>query len=305
MNTKKQEGRPKLKHTPSEMAEAELRFLLLKENFDYIAAFDALGVRVDAKKHMGRFGDFLKLWGIQIASDGGTTPLTKYSDVVAFYDPRKPLDKNHPLYSVLPAIMEPCPVKMLVTRKTIGQSLDCRDSFGYPDEDSFFSQPLLPYERILKIDVRQPKEKILSEVELILDRIRFNKTSKTFPVKEPSYNGWDFKNARFRKEATDQLAIWYARKKRLSFKEIAAEHHITEDLAKKRFYRAYELTQGKPYDLVRFTKTTKVVRKADLSKDCNNCPDRKTCNSLCPDVLRYVEQDYVSRKENLPDKPFY
>lgn len=302
----KEKKRPEIKRTPAEMAEAELRFLLLKENFDYITAFEDLGPDIETKEHMQRFGDFLKRWNIQIASDGGNVPLMQYEEIVSFYNPRTALDKTHPLYALLPTIMDPCPVQMLVTRKTIGQSLEPRDSFGYPEDVNLSALTPLPYERILKIDVRESKEDILRNVELILDRVKYYKTSKRPArdwvgeaplVDEPSYIGWDFKNSRFRKEATEQLAVWNLRKKRIPFREIAKTQRLTEDLAKKRFYRAYELTQLKPYDPVRFAKTSKTIKKADLPKDCQNCPDRKTCTILCPEHLRYADQDHIKQRE--------
>jgi len=57
------------------------------------------------------------------------------------------------------------------------------------------------------------------------------------------------------------------------------------------------LTQGKKYNPAKMKEAINRVRKSDLKLTCDNCDKRKTCNVLCPEMLRYVNQDAVSRRE--------
>ena len=77
----------------------------------------------------------------------------------------------------------------------------------------------------------------------------------------------------------------------MGFSAIARKLRLTEDAAKKAFYRACELTQGKKYDPEMLKKEIWIVRKEELKKTCGNCPDRRECKIKCPEILAYVDQD--------------
>ncbi len=97
--------------------------------------------------------------------------------------------------------------------------------------------------------------------------------------------------------------IWDMRKKRMPFSKIAPQLGINEDKAKKRFYKAYELIMGVPFDVEKFKQLP--VLKKELKKTCLTCGDRECYASLkskggwapCPDAAPYVNQDRVSQKE--------
>ena len=91
--------------------------------------------------------------------------------------------------------------------------------------------------------------------------------------------------------------IWDDRKERKDFSIISKEHGISIDTAKKRFYRAYELIIGKPYDGEYFKK--EIISKRKQTKLCTTCPIYDTCNDPCPNVLEYIDQDQGGGKEFL------
>ena len=118
---------------------------------------------------------------------------------------------------------------------------------------------------------------------------------------------WDIDNSRFRDEAWEQLKIWDLRRKkeiirergsgsifteRRTFGRISNELKLTEDLVKKRFYRAYEVTQGLKYDIEK-NRELWIIRKSELENKCGTCEIQDDCNDPCPDVLPFVEQDHV------------
>jgi hypothetical protein len=119
---------------------------------------------------------------------------------------------------------------------------------------------------------------------------------------------WDIDNSRFRDEAWEQLKIWDLRRKkeivrrrgsgsfftkRRTFGRISNELKLTEDLVKKRFYRAYEITQGLKYDIEK-NRELWIIRKSELGSECGTCEIRDTCADPCPDVLRFRDQDHVA-----------
>jgi hypothetical protein len=67
---------------------------------------------------------------------------------------------------------------------------------------------------------------------------------------------------------------------------------LTEDLVKKRFYRAYEITQGRKYDIEK-NRGLWIIRKCELKNECGTCEIRDDCTDPCPDVLGYSDQDQV------------
>jgi hypothetical protein len=108
---------------------------------------------------------------------------------------------------------------------------------------------------------------------------------------------------RQRDEVQGQLRVWEHRRKRKSFSLIAKYEGITEEAARKRFYKAYQLTQGTSYNKDKFILKGWNISKRGLCKDCDDHPDKGgTCTYLCPDALSYVRQDHRSRKEKFMSK---
>jgi hypothetical protein len=99
--------------------------------------------------------------------------------------------------------------------------------------------------------------------------------------------------------------VWDRRKKKARFSDIARGMKISEDLAKKNYYRAWELILGQPYDPESFRALVKrqPIHKSQIKKTCENCTDKECHRRLeedpdrwepCPDVAGYVNQDQVS-----------
>ena len=141
---------------------------------------------------------------------------------------------------------------------------------------------LKPWERIYKVDLTKKKSQILEEFKTYLEAALENSGN----------SDWAPYKKRQREEAWIHLAIWKLRRQRKHFSEIATELDVTIDAAKKSFYRAYELTQGRRYDRERF-KGSQEVRKTDIKRICDTCPQRESCNDLCPDIIRFIDQDEI------------
>jgi hypothetical protein len=158
---------------------------------------------------------------------------------------------------------------------------------------------LKPYERFYAVDLRKKKKQILMEFEEFLNSAyRWKKFQKI--------ETWDIDNSRFRAEAWTHLKVWKLRRKKLSFSQIAMDLKLTEDNAKKSFYRAFELIQGEKHDKDKLKKEAGRILINDLQKTCDTCPDRKTCTILCPEVLPFADQDILENtREKLIPTPIF
>lgn len=176
----------------------------------------------------------------------------------------------------------------------------------YIGSENFEALQLKPYERLLKVNLRKKKRDLIEEFETVLDVIDKDR-EVSFALgrdNEKDYNQWIADNSRKRKEAWGQLEVWKLRKQRKSFWWISKELGISEDVAKKRFYRVFELIQGKKYDPEFYRKKAWQLKKDDLLKTCDNCDDKECLDSLakgkwnpCPEILEYIDQDQISLKE--------
>jgi hypothetical protein len=167
------------------------------------------------------------------------------------------------------------------------------------------ARQLKPSQRLLLVDLSRKKGEILEEFKKFLDVVdKFRKRPEDLynDQWEKKYTQWKPDKSRERPEVWKQLKIWRMRKERISFSEIAKGLKITEDAAKKSFYKAYERTQGRSYDPDKYRKDGQKINKWDLTKTCQTCPDRRSCSELCPEIMRFVDQDDGSIKEkNMED----
>ena len=158
-------------------------------------------------------------------------------------------------------------------------------------------------ERLLVVDLSKKKGGILNDFKKFLDQVYENRTREDIPESwKAHYTLWTPDTSRERAEAWEQLKIWRMRKERIPFSEIARGLKITEDAAKKAFYRAYERTQRRAYEPDKYRQDGQKINTWDLTKTCQTCPDKKKCNEtveLCPEILRFVDQDDTGRKESL------
>jgi hypothetical protein len=195
---------------------------------------------------------------------------------------------------------------------------------GYRRYKPEISGDIERYERILKVDLRKNPAQLLEEFKEILkyEREHLMAGKKFEPLMEQVLTeefgaekirnsgqlfDWDIDDSRNRDEVWEQLKIWDLRRSqetvrsrgggsvftiRRTFKRISSELKLTEDLVKKRFYRAYEITQGRKYSIERNRELWE-IRKNGLKRECGTCEIRDTCMDPCPDVLRFIEQDHV------------
>lgn len=172
---------------------------------------------------------------------------------------------------------------------------------------------LKPYERRITVDLRENKQRLIKEFAAWLDyveAIREMQLDRLWKVQggeawDKEWDNWNFfDNSRFRKEIAEHLKVWKLRKQRKSFETISIKLGVSIDLAKKSFYRAYELIQREAFDPDRFRKEGWVIIRNDLSRICDNCSTRGTCTEACPEIMPYVNQDHVSLKEKQVDPSF-
>ncbi len=157
---------------------------------------------------------------------------------------------------------------------------------------------LLPSERLIRVDLSRKRSELLREFTLFLDLAEAHRASDDIPEDwKLNYATWEPDNSRFRSEAWQALKVWRLRRERKTYKEISRILRIGLQAAKMAFRRAYELIEDKPYNPEAFKRENLPVSVSELARTCLNCPIKNTCVELCPDMLRYVEQDTVSQRE--------
>ncbi|MDA8179569.1 MAG: hypothetical protein M0T69_08545 [Deltaproteobacteria bacterium] len=163
---------------------------------------------------------------------------------------------------------------------------------------------LLPHERLLVVDLRKKKSELLKEFGTFFDRMKYHRENTMDSEWKRSYSRWKLDTKRTRDEAWRYLEVWKLRRLKKNFPCISLEMKISPDSAKKSFYRAYELIEGRTYDPLVFRKLYRKIKKEELSRECGECPDsvRRTCGSsgnLCPEMAAFVAQDDVPLQERL------
>lgn len=258
---------------------ARLKLALLKENFEYRTFFEKFIQSIDDTNfsfpayYFEKFG----LPGVRF-----TVGAPYYNDVIELLDPYKEVKLDSKREDNILSKIFYFPSVMQVEFNT-----SYIEGIASRTFESIERKKTKPHERIFIADLRKKKKQLLREFSEFIDA---------------AYNQSDLKpdNSRFRKEAWSHLKVWELRRKRLSFSNIAEQVKLTEDNARKSFYRAYELTQGRKYDPEMLRRQIWLVRKKELQKTCDNCPDRDTCTVLCPEILRFIDQDTLEHsKEKL------
>lgn len=188
------------------------------------------------------------------------------------------------------------------------------------------------YERLLKVDLRKPKEFLLKEFKNFLDNTYTEKKNKVVREhiedripglsketikswnayqkrKLKSFKSWEPDNSRSRKEAWMQIKVWdlYGtelpqsdiKKRKRGFKYVAWKLNITVDTARQAYRKAFERIYHEPYNLEAMQRVLSKIRQseADLFGTCKNCPNFDTCTDPCPKLLAIIDQDEHKRKE--------
>jgi hypothetical protein len=274
-----------------DLAWAKLKLALIKKNFAYRKFFKKFR---EYELQLEQHG----VWPGLEFNDFGLVGLRyfvghpQYPEIRDLCDPLEDINTfpKKLVESVLPRLFYQNAVSSLeVQGQPIKVALE-----GYRSEpiENIARKGLAPYERVFKIDLRKKKNQILKEFERYLDEAYFQKgKSKTFDAKNKQYYSWLAEKQRYRKEIWNHLKVWELRKQKKSFSNIAVALRISEDRAKKAFYRAFELTQKKKYNPQALRREIWVIRKEEIKKTCDTCPERQNCVTLCPEVLAFVNQD--------------
>ncbi len=179
-------------------------------------------------------------------------------DILLLLDPQRDVSEvsSSALMEMLPFLFYSVGVKQLSLGPHNGPRLD-----EYGKRFWLYKMPISLYswERLIKIDLRVKKSQLIEEFKKILDKnyksqeaaieveSRLRKEGADYTL-ETAYE-WDPDLSRNRiKEGWEQLEVWKLRKQRKSFQRISLEMGQSEDVTKKRFYRAFELILGEKYD---------------------------------------------------------
>ena len=263
---------------------ARLRLAMLKENFEYRTFYEKFIKSIDDSNfsfpayYFEKFG----LPGVRF-----TVGAPYYNDVLELLDPYKEVKLDSKREGNILSTVFYYPAVMRL------QTMPELPFEGIAERSLQSVKNVKPYERFYSVDLRKKKKQLLREFEEFLNNAYRYRDYFSIETWEPD-------NSRFRAEAWTHLKVWKLRRKQLSFFKIAEQLKLTEDNARKSFYRAYELTQGHKYDPKMLKKQIWLVRKKELQKTCDNCPDRDTCTVLCPEILRFIDQDTLNHsKEKL------
>jgi len=281
---------------------AKLRLALLKENVEYQEFFKKFR-KHDKNKYApwpaGAFDNF-GLRGFRFFHG-----YPKYKEIRKIVDPSQDiLDlKSSWVDVILPYLFySPAVVNVEMKDQPLSVAYEGRGSMHVSTIEREGSKP---FERFLKIDLRKKKKQILKEVENFLDGAYAQKKQAEVENDPYYYGSWKQDSTRYRKEVYQHLEVWKLCKQEISFKDIGIKLKISEDTAKKSFLRAHELTQGKKYDPQALRRKAGQVRKEEMSRTCATCPKRDTCtpDEMCPDVLKYIDQDILpyTREKLLKD----
>lgn len=250
---------------------AKLKLALLKENFDYQRFYDSFRkdpysylaiyprpgqtasnrppksmprfirstVGNDFQHYCGAFGlnprSEIILWLIGWPLD----------DFVKLFDPNceDPQIQSNDLVNALPFFFDAAGVRSLLPGYD--------HQLTYQKTGTGNSPPLQPYEHILLIDMRKRDTRLKAEFQKYLAsqrRIHAGGSQEGFTYKsDETYREWTPENDREKRAAWKQLEVWKMRKRRVPFKQISSQLRISEDHAKKSFYRIFSLIMGAGY----------------------------------------------------------
>jgi len=330
---------------------ATLRLAELKENFDYrriwretrkdpYSAWPWLrrpGEDVDAFQDRIRQSDSVVLEGMvtffnRFGLDHDDFqyqrlyPLSNIgSDFIEIMDPEQDLTDTPPTYftqEVLP---------LMFKTEAVVDLQSFQDTFinmfdGWRNTARFVP---LPYERTFRVDMRQGKARLMAEFEWLIDRaIERRRQNLQMIEKHPrvlkdGYDprffspDWRIDDSRVTIESRWlQLEVWRLRRLKCNYNQIAASQGTSIDTVKKRFYVAFERTQGRPYD----SKEWKEFQLETLNTDgkdrfltfCETCDQRADCFDRwslggefdpCPGYLdlleELIDQDKVKLRESV------
>jgi hypothetical protein len=151
----------------------------------------------------------------------------------------------------------------------------------------------------LEIDLSQKKEYIMNEIENIIDEYsRYVSKDNSRDMPERTIN---------------RFFVWDEHIRSKSFETIAEENHCNVSTVEKAFKRAFRDIMDRDYD-PNAQQDKYVISKAQLNVMCEVCPNLKNCDTICPDIEAFLEQDshavkdafhkitFTGRADNFTDK---
>ena len=271
-------ARKRLRYPRANTDELPLRLAYLKESAAYRQFWKRRGhlvLEYFEARRSGRKVNPLSFWG---ALEGFGIHFLQLHvlntpDVEHILNPYHDGELSPAALAELPRVLSAPAVKQIVKP---GDPLECAEGI-------FRSNPELePNERLLLVDLAQPRQQLMQEFKRFLAKASKNQN-------------------RHRTEAWQHLKVWRLRRQRKPFIEIARQTGLTVPAAKLAFARAFELIEGRRYDPVYYAQQYKTIESLELKKTCADCAERNTCVDLCPDVLSYIDQDQVTWHEPLLD----
>ncbi len=162
---------------------------------------------------------------------------------------------------------------------------------------------------IIKINLKRNKDEIKEEVNNKIDYYHYfiNHDNRRLS-KDKVINKWhvfDIYNETKNFRKTFSQLITKARSEVRFLKILGGDAEIPKiDLStvRKAYHRAFELVYSIAYD-PNIHSPKKLPPK--LIKTCDMCPERETCDTLCPDVMDYVIQDEKYLREKLTKKEIF
>lgn len=276
----------------------KLRLTLLKENFEYQDFFHQF-IEWEKNKFPGvwpgsRFNEF-GLFGLRFLK-GLPPSLSLYEKALDLINPQNELNSfpEDLINKILPRAFHDPAISFIELKGSDPKIIIHFNGSRTIPIDAIIRIGLKPWEKIFKVDLSKKKSQILKEFEQYLDWCYSN--NREIQI---------LNSKRDRKETWMHLEVWKLRKKRKSFSQISKTLNITQDAAKKSFYRAYELTQGKKYDPEILKKEIWIVKKTEIKQLCNSCLKKKECETLCPNALRHANQDKIKLREKLLSDPSF
>lgn len=313
--------------------DAQLKLDFLKENFDYLDFFekfkndpkDYLAISkipekdysskkrslplfsraaIDTKRYLGDyFNEFGLNPQIEIILWFLGWPFT---DFLALFDPNISDTTNKDLINALPIIFS----SSGISRGTLPgyPSHYAYDSSDLLPEANVVSRLLKPYEHILVVDMRKRKSQLVEEFKQYIENEYKIKSETAYPLFKSgkTYLLWEPVNERIREEAKIQLQIWKLRKEKYGYAEIGKKLSMDTDAARKAFYKAFERSQRKLFNIQVYQEKFKSIDIDTPTEACKVCPDIATCHSvdLCPNILRFLDQDETYSKEKWLDHDY-
>lgn len=168
---------------------------------------------------------------------------------------------------------------------------------------------LNPHQRMFIIDLTRRKGEILDCFEGYLNLVEeLRDEAELFPeVNDPLFKNYaKWKPERNRKRDTETwtaLKVWQLARNNKSFPEISRETGLKIETARKAFWRIFKLLEKDKHSKRVFNKKYAEIIKEDLKIICDTCPQKKSCSTVCPDIMKYADQDKIKLDEKILKNP--